>query len=103
MGLGSSTDMGHLLLHFRERNARVAAIVAAGSSSISQWPEFAITSCVTLTAALRITAASLAPNDFSPPTARTGIVSFVAIAAACPEHPAGSSETARMQNASRPA
>src|SRR5262249_28779615 len=66
-----------LPLHLDVRKARIAAMVAVGSSFISQWPEFGITSSVTLTAASRITTASVLPNDLSPPTARTGIVSFV--------------------------
>ncbi len=46
----------------------MAATVAAGCSSISQWPESGTTACVTSVAAKRITVAIVGPNDFSPPT-----------------------------------
>src|SRR5213080_3156809 len=58
---------------FRSRKLRTAAIVAAGCSSISQWPEFVIKTSVTLSAALRMTMATFAPN------ASTGIVNLVVI------------------------
>src|SRR5258707_15566406 len=64
---------------FRSRKLRTAAIVAVGCSSISQWPEFAIMTSVTLSAALRMTMATFAPNDFAPPIASTGILSLVVI------------------------
>src|SRR5882672_10971282 len=64
---------------FRSRKLCTAAIVAVGCSSISQWPEFAIMTSVTLSAALRMTMATFAPNDFAPPIASTGIVSLVVI------------------------
>src|SRR6266404_565382 len=64
---------------FRSRKPRTAAIVSVGFSSISQWPEFAIMTSVTLSAALRMMMATLAPNAFAAPTASTGMVSLVII------------------------
>src|SRR6267143_6757474 len=64
---------------FRSRKSRTAAIVAVGCSSISQWPEFEIKTSVTLSAALRMTMATFAPNAFAAPIASTGIVSLVVI------------------------
>src|SRR6266403_1950763 len=62
------------------RKSCTAAIVAAGASSISQWPAFGTTSSCTFVAALRMTTATLAPKAFSAPMASTGIASFVSIA-----------------------
>src|SRR5262249_43752830 len=76
-GSGAAADAQFLA----SRNARIAAIVAAGCSSMSQWPESGMTTSVTLLAALRMTTASVAPNDFAPPIARTGMASGVAIEA----------------------
>ena len=59
--------------------SRIARMVCVGASSINQCPAPGMTTSVTLSAALRITIASLAPKDFSPPTASTGMVSRVAI------------------------
>jgi hypothetical protein len=53
-------------------------MVAAGFSSMTQWPEWGTTPSVTLVAAARITTAIVGPKDFSPPTARMGIVSLPA-------------------------
>src|SRR6266849_3803126 len=54
-------------------------MVSAGCSSISQWPEFAIKTSVTLSAALRMMMATFAPNAFAAPIASTGMVSLVVI------------------------
>src|SRR5262245_2508537 len=43
------------------RKVRIAVTVAAGCSSMSQWPALGMTTSVTLMAALRMTTASLAP------------------------------------------
>src|SRR5947209_5110543 len=64
---------------FRSRKFCTAAIVAVGCSSISQWPEFAIITSVTLLAALRMMMATFAPNAFTAPIASTGMVSLVII------------------------
>src|SRR5882724_7768265 len=64
---------------FRSRKLRTAVIVAVGCSSISQWPEFAIKTSVTLSAALRMMMATFAPNAFAAPIASTGMVSLVII------------------------
>src|SRR5882672_1695209 len=63
-----------------KRKSCTAAIVAAGASSISQWPAFGTTSSCTFVAALRMTTATLAPKAFAAPMASTGIASFVSIA-----------------------
>jgi hypothetical protein len=55
------------------RNALRAAIVAAGFSSISQWPESGITLVRTFTATAFANAGMTGANDFSPPIANTGI------------------------------
>ena len=54
------------------RKARTSAMVAFGFSSIIQCPESGTTPSSTLLAAKRITVAMVAPNDRSPPSARTG-------------------------------
>ena len=54
-------------------------MVAAGCSAISQWPVLGMTTSVTWVAAFRMTTASLAPKDISPPIARTGMVTLVPI------------------------
>ena len=51
-------------------------MVADGFSSMTQWPELGTMPSVTLVAAARITVAIIGPYDFSPPTAKTGIVSL---------------------------
>src|SRR5438270_12378002 len=72
-------SFGDWVLVFWSRKLRTAAIVALGCSSISQWPEFAIKTSVTLSAALRMTMATFVPNAFAAPIASTGIVSLVVI------------------------
>jgi hypothetical protein len=59
------------------RNPSIRATVAAGRSSINQWPAPGTTASRTSVATLRMTTAWIAPNDFSPPMASTGMVSFV--------------------------
>lgn len=61
------------------RNPYTALTVVSVASSIGQLPDPGTTSSVTCVAALRITAASLTPNDFSPPIANTGMVSLFLI------------------------
>src|SRR4030095_15814555 len=58
------------------RNAVIAATVAAGCSSISQWPELAMTWPVTSLATKRSTSAWVVPNDLSAPIASTGMASL---------------------------
>ena len=59
------------------RKSWIRAMVNEGLSSISQCPAPGTTASRTFVAALRMTTASVAPNDFSPPTASTGIVNLV--------------------------
>ena len=60
------------------RKARTSAMVALGFSSMIQCPESGTTPSSTSLAAKRITAAIVVPNDFSPPSARTGTSSLPA-------------------------
>src|SRR5712671_7230706 len=78
--LRSSTRRSGRRIQCAARKSRTAAIVAAGASSISQWPAFGTTTSWTFVAALRMTTATLAPKAFSAPMASTGIASFVSIA-----------------------
>src|SRR5882672_4034509 len=87
---------------FRSRKLCTAAIVAVGCSSISQWPEFAIMTSVTLSAALRMMMATFAPNDFAPPIASTGIVSLVVIKLCYLQHPWELRGTGQKRNAWHP-
>src|ERR1700704_4957215 len=61
---------------FLSRNARMAAAVAAGCSSISQCPELAMICEVTSVATKRKSSAMADPNDLSAPIASTGIVNL---------------------------
>jgi hypothetical protein len=54
----------------------MAAIVAAGCSSISQCPELAMTTYVTSVATKRKSSSIAVPNDLSAPIANTGIVNL---------------------------
>ena len=58
------------------KSLQTSLVVAAGFSSMIQWPESGMTPSVTSLAAARITAAIPAPNDFSPPIASTGMASL---------------------------
>src|SRR5882757_6855859 len=58
------------------RKSLSSLTVSAGFSSISQCPEWGITACCTFVAAKRMTVAIIGPNDFSPPTANTGMISM---------------------------
>src|SRR5262249_57341377 len=60
------------------RKARTSVTVAFGFSSMIQCPEPGITPSSTSLAAKRITAAMVVPNDFSPPSARTGTLNLPA-------------------------
>src|SRR4030088_347217 len=51
--------------HFLPRKSRIAATVAAGCSSINQWPDLAITAPVTLVATKRMSSAIAVLKDFS--------------------------------------
>ena len=57
----------------------MAAMVAAGCSSMSQWPAWGMTTSVTWVAAFRMTIAWVAPKDCAPPIARTGMGNLVPI------------------------
>src|SRR5260370_16361827 len=59
--------------YFFARNSRMTAMVAAGCSSISQWPEFGTTAPVTLAATKRRPSAMPLPKDFSAPPPTTAI------------------------------
>jgi len=58
------------------RKSVTSLMVAVGFSSMIQWPDWGTTPSVTLVAAARMTVAIIGPNDFSPPSASTGIVSL---------------------------
>src|SRR5687767_4823751 len=62
--------------HLLSRNLRMAATVAAGCSSISQCPEFGITTDITSVATKWRMSAIVVPNDLSPPIANTGMDSL---------------------------
>src|SRR6266481_9643062 len=61
--------------HFA-RKSRTSLVVAAGFSSITQWPEAGTIPSVTFIAAKRISSAMALLKDFSAPTANTGIASL---------------------------
>src|SRR5262249_24310305 len=66
--------------HLLSRNARTAITVASGCSSMIQCPEFAMMPPSTLVPTSRLIAACCAPNDFSAPSARIGMVSLPLLA-----------------------
>src|SRR5438477_10329209 len=82
------------------RNCRTRLTVYTGLSSISQCPDRGTTASCTLIATLRMITACNAPNHFSPPTAKTGIVSFtcskILLSAASVENAANCAKPARM-------
>src|SRR5206468_6913462 len=72
---GGPARVGHRAAGSR-RKPRMASIVAAGCSSISQWPELGMLNARTLAAAKRISFAKPSPKLFSPPIAKIGIASL---------------------------
>src|SRR5262249_62201937 len=56
------------------RKSSIILMVAAGFSSMTQWPELGTMAVCTLLAAARLTRPIIGPNDFSPPIARPGLL-----------------------------
>jgi hypothetical protein len=54
----------------------IDSVVASGFSSMIQWPEPGMMPMETFSAMKLRSSASAAPNDFSPPKARTGSASL---------------------------
>src|ERR1700733_5327755 len=59
-----------------DRKFTIDSVVGLGFSSMIQWPDPGTIPIVTFTATKRRSSASPAPNDFSPPRAKTGIASL---------------------------
>src|SRR6266481_7561041 len=74
---GTQEDRLKPVLRLGHRKFRRAAVVSLGCSSRTQWPVFFRTSMVALVATSFICWPRRVPLAFSPPMARTGMVSLV--------------------------